>query len=223
MLRKMKTKKPKFLKLILASQSPRRREILTDAGFKFDVYPSNSSESFDENLTFEENLCAVAEGKVEAISDKITKRFKKGFLILSADTTVVLEGKVLNKPKDRRDAVRMLKFLSGKIHTVCTAYSLYNHDEGLGVTKIVQTRVGFKKLERSIIEDYLDSGEAFDKAGAYGIQGLARAFINLVDGDLLNVIGLPITDVRDELRKRKWNVQTSRRPKKNKRSGSPRR
>ena len=110
----------------------------------------------------------------------------------------------------------MLKFMSGKVHTVYTAFSLYNADSGQGLTKLVKTKVGFRKLTRLEIQNYIDSGEPFDKAGAYGIQGLARSFINLVEGDLLNVIGLPINDVEHELRKQGWHVK--RRKKNSRRS-----
>lgn len=202
--------KSKTYKLILASQSPRRREILKDAGFDFSVYPSNSSESFSENLTLEENLCAISEDKIDSVIEALTKRYHKGFLVLSADTTVVLKGKVLGKPKNRKDAERMLKFMSGKIHTVYTSFSLFNSDEGRGVTKLIKTKVGFRKLAMDEIQHYLDSGEPFDKAGSYGIQGLARAFINLVDGDLLNVVGLPLNDVKLELKRQGWNVRRRR-------------
>lgn len=198
--------KSKIYKLVLASQSPRRREILKEAGFDFTVYPSNSSESLNENLTLEENLCAIAENKIETVLLELTKRFRKGFIVLSADTTVVLRGKVLGKPKNRKDAVRMLKFMSGKIHTVYTSFSLYNADSGQGITRLVKTKVGFRKLGIEEIQRYVDSGEPFDKAGSYGIQGQARAFINYVEGDLLNVVGLPINDVKLELRKQRWNV-----------------
>jgi septum formation protein len=197
------------LKLILASQSPRRREILKDAGYGFATYPSNSSESFSENLTLRQNIRRIAEEKVEVVRSTITSRNKRGFLILGADTVVVLGRKVLGKPKSRREARAMLRSMSGKTHLVWTAYSVFNSRSGERFTKIVQTKVRFRVLMHSEIEEYLDSGEPFDKAGAYGIQGLARAFINRVEGDLLNVIGLPLNDFQAELRRRKWSVLRS--------------
>src|ERR1051326_3102992 len=110
----------KLLRLILASQSERRRSILKSAGFEFTIFPSNSSESFDENLTLEENLCRIAETKVEAVAARLSPRKLKGTLILGADTVVVSGKRVLGKPKNRRDAKRMLKLLSGKMHSVMT-------------------------------------------------------------------------------------------------------
>ncbi|MBK9294292.1 MAG: septum formation protein Maf [Oligoflexia bacterium] len=202
--------KSKTFKLILASRSPRRRQILKEAGFDFTVYPSNSSESFSENLTLEENLRQISKDKIRSTLGRITSRFKKGILVLSADTTVVLGKTVLGKPENRLDAQRMLKFMSGKIHTVYTAYTIYNLDENLEITRLIKTKVGFRKLGSEEIKQYLDSGEAFDKAGSYGIQGLARAFINLVEGDLLNVVGLPLYDIKRELKKRSWRVRRKR-------------
>lgn len=199
--------KSKIYRLILASSSPRRREILKDAGFDFIVFPSNSSESFSENLTLHENLAAVAEDKVQTILPNLNKRYHKGFLILGADTTVVLQNRVLGKPENRNDARRMLRFMSGKIHTVYTAFSLFSPEESRGVTRLVSTKVGFRRISAEEIEEYLDSGEPFDKAGSYGIQGAGRAFIKSVDGDLLNVVGLPLNDVREELRKQRWNIK----------------
>lgn len=213
-----KPRKSKTYKLILASQSPRRREILKDAGFEFIVFPSNSSESFNENLTLLENLEHIAEDKIFCILPKLNKRYYKGFLILSADTIVVLGKRVLGKPKNRNDAMRMLRFMSGKVHIVYTAFSLYNPEAAKGTTKVVKTKVGFKSLSNAEIQDYLDSGEPFDKAGAYGIQGAAKAFINLVEGDLLNVIGLPINHVREEFRKQRWKVRRHVIKRKNSRS-----
>lgn len=199
--------KSKTYKLILASASPRRREILKDAGFDFIVFPSNSSESFDKTLNLHENLCAIAEDKVQSVLDRLSKRYHKGFLILAADTTVILQNRVLGKPKNRHDAMRMLKFMSGKVHTVHTAFSIFSPEQNWGVTRVIKTKVGFRRLTNEEVADYLDSGEPFDKAGSYGIQGLARAFINSVNGDLLNVVGLPLNDVREELRKQRWKVK----------------
>src|SRR5258708_2134744 len=173
---------PKKLKLILASRSPRRLEILESAGFECTPFPSNSSESFSENLTLEENLCAVAETKVEATLEVLSPQKLKGSLVLGGDTVVVVKNQVLGKPKNSQDARRMLRLLSGKVHRVMTAFSIFCPDQARGVTRIVTTRVGFRRLSNTEIKWYVDTGEPFDKAGGYGIQSIAASqFVNFVD------------------------------------------
>jgi septum formation protein len=196
----------KTYKLLLASQSPRRREILRSAGFECMTLPSNSSESFDENLTLDENLSLVAERKVEAVLHKLSYRKYKGILILGADTVVVAGKQVLGKPKNRAQARRMLRLLSGKTHYVKTSFSIFCPDEARGVTRVVTTKVRFRRLSSEEIQWYVDTGEPFDKAGGYAVQGQAMQFVNLVDGDLLNVVGLPLAEFKHELRRQRWNV-----------------
>jgi septum formation protein len=196
----------KTYKLLLASQSPRRREILRSAGFECMTLPSNSSESFDENLTLDENLALIAERKVEAVLHKLSYRKHKGILILGADTVVVAEKQVLGKPKNRAQARRMLGLLSGKTHHVKTSFSIFCPDEARGVTRVVTTKVRFRRLSSEEIQWYVDTGEPFDKAGGYAVQGRAMQFVNLVDGDLLNVVGLPLAEFKHELRRQRWNV-----------------
>jgi len=207
---KLRAMPNKTFKLILASQSPRRREILKNAGFACMAYPSNSSELFDENLNVDDNLSAVAELKVETVLGKLSRRKQKGILILGADTIVLAGKQVLGKPRNSRDARRMLSLLSGKTHSVKTAFSIYCPDQMRGVTRVVTTLVGFRKLSSVTIARYISSGEPFDKAGAYAIQGLAQQFVTQVHGDLLNVVGLPLADFEDELRKQRWHVKRAR-------------
>lgn len=201
---------PKNFQLVLASQSPRRREILQQAGFKPLLLSPNSSESFDENLTLNENLRLIVKDKIQRTRNHISIRNKKRIIILAADTVVVSGSHVLGKPKNRPDARRMLGLLSGKTHGVITAFALYNGDQKKLITRIVKTLVGFRKLSYREIEDYLDSGEPFDKAGSYAIQGRAGIFVRSLKGDFLNVIGLPLFAVEQELRKRHWNVRPRR-------------
>jgi septum formation protein len=208
----------KIFRLILASRSPRRREILKEGRFLCSIISSNSSELFDENLTLDGNLKNIAEGKVLAVLKRPSVRNQKDILVLGADTIVYCDGAVLGKPKNLRDAVRMLDLLSGKIHEVKTAMAIYCGKDQKMVTRVITTKVGFRILSKEDIKWYVSTGEPFDKAGAYGIQGLAQHFVNFVDGDLLNVIGLPLSAFREELRKHKWNVRTSRTIRKNKKS-----
>ena len=202
--------KKKTLRLVLASKSPRRQEILKNAGFRFMTIPSNSSESFDENLTLDQNLRKIASEKIEHVLERITPRKQEGILLLSADTVVIMKNEVMGKPKNSRDAARMLSRLSGSKHCVKTAFSLFSPDQGRGVTKIISTVVGFRKLSKQEIEWYVQTKEPEDKAGGYAIQGLGQQFVNYLKGDLQNVIGLPLNAVKWELRKQRWNVSVRR-------------
>jgi len=202
--------KIKNRKLILASKSPRRREILNEASFSHTRLTSNSSESFDENLSIDQNLCIVTRAKAYGVLERLSPRKRKGILILSADTVVVVGQRVLGKPKNSVDAQRMLMLLSGRIHRVKTCFCILCPDQGREVLKIATTEVGFRKMTKSEIQKYVQSKEPFDKAGAYAIQGKAQQFVNLVKGDFLNVVGLPINAIRDELRKQRWYVGSKR-------------
>jgi septum formation protein len=200
----------KKLHFVLASQSPRRKKILEDAGFIFETLSSNSSESFDENLTLEENLREIVKDKILSVLPKLSQRKHARFLILAADTVVVCGKKILGKPKAREDAARTIRLLAGKMHRVMTAFALFHMDKGLVVTQIVTTHVRFRKISEAEIRSYIDSGEPFDKAGSYGIQDSGGSFVNLVRGDLQNVIGLPLFAVKRELKRRRWDVDVKR-------------
>ena len=204
--------KKKKLNLVLASRSPRRKQILWEAGFQCMTVPSNSSESFSENLTLHENLALITENKIAAVLSKLAPRKQKGIIILAADTVVVIGSIVLGKPGNSRDAKRMLRLLSGKKHRVKTCFSIFYPDERRGVTRIITTTVGFRKLSKSDIEWYVQTNEPFDKAGSYAIQGLGQQFVDYVNGDLQNVVGLPLSAVKWELRKQRWNVSVRRKP-----------
>ncbi|MCC6276769.1 MAG: septum formation protein Maf [Oligoflexia bacterium] len=198
------------LQLVLASSSPRRKQILKDSGFEFLVMTPNSSESFSENLTLEENLTRVVMDKAWAAFSKLSSRNNDGFIVLSADTVVCLGKLVLGKPRNARDAKAMLGRLRNKTHCVKTAICLLNSSTEESVIHIESTLVKFHRLTDAEIQKYIDSGEPFDKAGSYGIQGLGASFIKSVDGDFLNVVGLPLRQVQRLLEKKGWNVRTSR-------------
>lgn len=197
----------KNFRLLLASRSPRRKEILREAGFSSPSISSNSSESFDENLTLEKNLKLIAQAKAQAVANRLSHRKRKEFLILGADTVVVVGKEVLGKPKNSRDAVRMLGLLNGKKHCVKTAFCLYCPLENIKVTRVVTTRVGFRRLSKEEVQWYVSTKEPFDKAGAYAVQGLAQHFINFIDGDFLNVVGLPLDVIKIEIRKHRWRIK----------------
>ncbi len=173
--------------LVLASQSPRRRELLTTAGFSFTVRVRPVEEVRRAGETPEAYVRRLATEKAEASwngGDEI---------VLGADTVVVLDQDVLEKPKDLADARRMLGLLSGREHTVITGICL-RHAGGREVDH-VSTAVRFLPLSSAEIEAYVASGEPMDKAGGYAIQGLASKFVERIDGDFFNVVGLPVSRV----------------------------
>jgi septum formation protein len=177
--------------LILASQSPRRSEILRQAGIPFVVKPADVDESVHPGELAEDYVRRVAEEKAMAVEKAA------GDVVLGADTVVVIRGEILGKPRDRADAVRMLAQLAGREHEVITGICLRRDAELLHDRAV--TRVWFTPLTRQEIEQYVASGEPMDKAGAYAIQGLASKFIKRIDGSYTNVVGLPIELVMKHL------------------------
>jgi len=170
--------------LILASQSPRRREILRQAGIPFVVKPADVDESVLPGETVDDYVRRVAQQKATAVEAA------DGDVVLGADTVVVVGGEMMGKPRDRADAARMLERLAGREHEVITGICLRRGEELLYDRAV--TRVWFTPLTRSEIEQYVASGEPMDKAGAYAIQGLAAKFIERIEGSYTNVVGLPI-------------------------------
>ena len=181
--------------MILASNSQRRQEILKDAGFNFKVITSNIEEISDKkNIT--ERILDIAEKKLEQIAKNNINEF-----VLAADTVVELDGKILGKPKNREEAFRFLKSLSGKVHRVITAYVFKNISKNILIKEIVVSEVKFFDLDDETINWYLDTGEPFDKAGAYGIQGYGRVLVEKIDGDYYSIMGFPISNFLENLRK----------------------
>ncbi len=179
------------MRFILASKSPRRREILSNLGVRFEVITADTDES--STVT---DPCALVEElslrKGQAVADMLRARGEDltETVIISSDTVVAAEGEILGKPRDRADAERMLRKLSGGAHEVISGVALIGADRS-GVTHEV-THVRFAPLTEHNISFYLDSGEPFDKAGAYAIQGLASMWIEGIDGCYFNVVGLPV-------------------------------
>ncbi len=173
--------------LILASGSPRRAELLRQAGIRFEV----SAPDLDETLYAGEAPEAYVR-RLAAAKARYVAATHPGRLVLGADTTVVVDGEVLGKPRDAADAARMLGQLSGRSHVVLTGVCLIGP---AGETRIESavTTVEFRPLEDAEIAGYVDSGEPMDKAGAYAIQGGAAGFVTRLDGDYSNVVGLPVT------------------------------
>ena len=170
--------------LVLASASPRRRELLSRITEDFSVAVSHADERADG--TPEEQAIQAAEAKARAVA------VSHSGVIIGADTIVVLDGGILQKPQDREDARRMLETLSGRDHTVITGLCVLSTWSGDAITAFESTTVRFRHLSEDEIERYLASEEYVDKAGAYGIQGHAGVFVSAIFGDYHNVMGLPL-------------------------------
>ena len=172
------------MKLILASQSPRRRDLLGLLRVPFTVLPADIDEKMDPTLPPQQEVARVSRLKAEA-----TPR-DPGDVVIAADTIVVLDGQILGKPADRQEAAGMLRALSGRDHQVMTGLAVLRDDRALVCTEI--TDVHFRPLTDGEILRYVDTGEPMDKAGAYGIQGYAAPFVERIRGDYYNVMGLPV-------------------------------
>lgn len=176
-------------KIILASASPRRNQLLKMLGLDFKVIKPDVDEEFNFKLTIEDNLYNITKNKALYVNKYHSL---KDCIIISADTIVLLEDKILTKPINNNDAFDMLKSLSGNWHEVLTAVFATDADTGKEVYKSKTTRVKFRSLTDNEIKSYIASGEADDKAGAYGIQGLGSLFVESIEGCYYNVVGLPL-------------------------------
>jgi len=177
-------------RLILASASPRRKQILSEIGLTFQTYSPNIEEDINSSPP-DVHVKYYALKKAQTVA----KQVESG-IILAADTMVVLESEVLGKPKDPDQAQLMLKKLSGKVHTVFTGVAVLNKAVEKEAVDFQSTRVVFNQLTPQAIQEYLATGEFVDKAGAYGIQGMGSFLVKEIIGDLDNVIGLPLASVK---------------------------
>lgn len=178
-------------KLVLASKSPRRKEILEKAGYEIEIRTQDADETLPNGILPEDAVKMLAEIKASAVERKNDE------LVIGADTVVVLDGKILGKPKTQDDAFSMLKSLSGRAHEVFTGVCLITNDKK--VTFSDCSTVEFNKLTDEEIWNYINTGEPMDKAGSYGIQGLGSAFAKVSSGSFYNVMGLPIEILQDVL------------------------
>ncbi|MEE9435242.1 MAG: Maf family protein [Candidatus Adiutricales bacterium] len=176
--------------LILASASPRRKELLALTGLSFEVKPSRVDESLISGEAPRNYVLRLAKDKAEWQADK-----NRGAWILAADTIVTLNNSVIGKPRHKKEAVEMIRALSGRCHEVLTGYYLLNRDLGECGRGLSSTEVEFRTLTNREIEDYVDSGESLGKAGAYAIQGLGATLVTRVNGSYTNVIGLPLAEI----------------------------
>lgn len=172
------------MKLILASQSPRRQELLKLFRRPFVVEAADVDEKMDDSQPAFSEVARVSRRKAEAVARE------QEDVVIAADTIVVCDGQILGKPKSTEHAVQMLTMLSGRAHQVMTGLTVLRGNEVVNCTEV--TDLWFRKLSRKEIEDYVATGEPMDKAGAYGIQGGAALFVQRLEGDYYNVMGLPV-------------------------------
>ncbi len=176
------------MRVILASGSPRRQEILRNAGFDFDVRPSSVNEDPLPGESPEAMVARLAQEKALATAAAVPR----GSIVLGADTTVLVDGEMLAKPIDAADAARMLRLLSGRTHSVLTGVCIVEAPDRVAASGCERTEVRFRELSDAEIRDYVASGEPFDKAGAYAIQGRASRFVTRIEGCYFNIVGLPV-------------------------------
>ena len=179
------------MNLVLASKSPRRSEILRNAGIEFTVRVADADETLPQGIKPCDAVVFLAAKKAMAVERAENET------VLGADTIVVLDDKILGKPKDKDDAYNMIKSLSGRVHSVFTGVCAIGN--GYSMTFAEETKVEFLPLTEEEIQDYINSDEPYDKAGAYGIQGLASKFIRGIEGDYFNVVGLPISRIYEKI------------------------
>jgi len=174
--------------MILASKSPRRQQILEESGFNLEIIPAEIEEKSNKILV-EEKIMDIAGLKSVYIAKKFPSQY-----VLGADTIVLLDGELIGKPKDEKEAFQMLEKLSGRVHQVITGYSFTNLEKNIKLTGYEKTRVYFRKLTDYIINWYIGTQEPMDKAGAYGIQGRGAFLVERIEGDFFNVMGFPISN-----------------------------
>ena len=184
--------------IILASQSPRRRELMKVLGVDFKIMVDNTPEVIEKGLSPEKIVCSLASFKGENVSKQLDETEKA--IIIAADTVVAADGKILGKPADAEAAEEMLSMLSGRVHQVFTGVYVKDTETKKAVTFFEKTEVFFRKLDIEEIKAYIKTGEPMDKAGAYGIQERGSLFVESVNGDFFNVVGLPVCKLAEVLK-----------------------
>jgi septum formation protein len=187
--------------VVLASSSPRRRELLEKTGLKFTVDVAEINEDHGRRMKPAELAKTISLEKAKAVAVR-----HPGSIIIAADTFGVLGGSLLGKPPDEDGARNMLKRMSGRCHSVVTGFAILDTDTGQYVSKAVETKVYFRKLDDEEIAAYVRTGEPLDKAGAYAIQGRGALLVDKIDGDYNNVVGLPLGSLAQELKRFGVNI-----------------
>lgn len=185
-------------KLILASGSPRRKQLLKQIGLDFDIIVSNVDEKLNPRLKPLTQVEQLSLQKAQAVA---ALPQAKGAVVLGSDSMVYVDGEIMGKPKDEKDAKRMLRKLSGRQHSIVTGFTLIDTETKKTVTKSVEVKVWFRKIYPQEIRAFLAKDKPFDKAGAYGIQEVAAIFVEKIEGDYPGAVGLPLFLVARELPK----------------------
>ncbi|MGD9580955.1 MAG: nucleoside triphosphate pyrophosphatase [Vampirovibrionia bacterium] len=183
-------------KLILASASPRRKELLKNLGYEFEIIPADIEETIDNSKIPEEIVKELSFQKAEHIAKKVSEPS----VIIGSDTIVVINNKILGKPIDEKDAFNMLQELSGKVHQVISGIAIIDNKTNKTFIDCVSSDVYFRELSKEEIIKYIETKEPMDKAGAYAIQGIASIFIEKIEGCYNNIVGLPVFTVAKALK-----------------------
>jgi septum formation protein len=191
------------MKLILASSSPRRADVLRDAGIAFEVCAGQVNEARRPGEAAQEMVARLAEAKARAAAAQPGYSERRS-IVIGADTAVELDGEIFGKPRDTAHASEMLAALSGRMHRVVTGIFLLRLPDGAARSAVERTSVTFAPLEHEEIETYVATGEPLDKAGAYAIQGRAGRYISRIEGCYFNVVGLPLARLHERLRELGW-------------------
>ncbi|MEE1042686.1 MAG: Maf family protein [Clostridia bacterium] len=176
------------MKIILASASPRRKSLMDVLGLDYEIKISDCEEVIDKNSDVKDIVMSLSLQK----ACDVAKKCNGNYLVIGADTVVAYENEILGKPKDKNDAVRMLKILSGNTHSVYTGFTIVNTKDDTIITDYEKSDVKFRELTEDEIIEYVNTNDTMDKAGSYSIQGTASSFVEFLDGDYNNVVGLPI-------------------------------
>jgi septum formation protein len=182
-------------KIILASTSPRRKELLAEAGIEFEAVASDYEEDMTLPLPTAELVKHLSRGKAQAVANKYPEA-----IIIGADTIVVYERKMIGKPHTAEKARETLTMLNGMQHSIITGFTIIDTKIGKSISEAVETKVYFKKMSDAEIDAYIATGEPLDKAGAYGIQARGKMLVDHIEGDFNNVVGLPVTEICKKLR-----------------------
>ena len=182
-------------KIILASQSPRRRDLLKQIGLEFEIDSSN----YEEDMTLDMEPKKLAEYLSLGKAKDVAQRHKNS-IVISADTIVAVDNEVFGKPKTPEKAKYMLQKLSGRAHSVISGFTIIDTETNKQISKSVETKVYFKNISEEEMDAYIATGEPLDKGGGYAIQGIAALFVEKIEGDYFNIVGLPIIALTDELK-----------------------
>ena len=182
-------------RIILASNSPRRKELLAKTGIIFEIIPSSYEEDMSMPVSPKELAVFLSKGKAELIANENPEA-----IVIGVDTFIVFGDKVLGKPHTKEKAKETLQMLSGKKHSVITGFTIIEKSVNKSISNAIETKVYFRNLDEKEIDEYINTGEPLDKGGAYAIQGLGGKLVEKIEGDYSNIIGLPISDLLEALK-----------------------